>query len=414
MEKKVVILGGGVIGLFSAYFLSKAGHSVTVLDKGDLKGVSSFGNAGMIVPSHVIPLAAPGMISKGISWMFDSKSPFYVKPRVSSELLNWGWSFYRNANQKHVDRSKGALRDISLLSKSLYADLSNELRDFEYAEKGLLMLFQSDKVGEEERKAALIAQELGLEVAFLDKSGLDQLNYGVQTNAVGGVLYKSDAHLQPNKLMLYLRESVEEMGVSFVGNSNVRSIEMKSGKVHRIRTDDQSFEADDFVIAAGAWSAELAKLAGDSIQLLPGKGYSFTLDDPIEMPTIPTILCEGKVAVTPFQNQLRFGGTMEITHVDDRKINNRRVEGIVDTIQNFYPELGVQMPKLDEIWMGFRPCSPSGLPYIGRSTKTDNLIFATGHGMMGLSLGPATGMLVKDLVENSISSIDRAPFEWRK
>jgi D-amino-acid dehydrogenase len=414
MEKKVVILGGGVIGLFSAYFLSKAGHSVTVLDKGDLKGVSSFGNAGMIVPSHVIPLAAPGMISKGISWMFNSKSPFYVQPRVSSELLNWGWSFYRNANQKHVDQSKVALRDISLLSKSLYADLSKELSDFEYEEKGLLMLFQSEKVGQEERRAGLIAQDLGLEVDFLDKSGLDHLNYGIETKAVGGVLYKSDAHLQPNKLMLFLRESLEEMGVEFFGNSNVRSVEIKSGRVQRIITEDGAFEADDFVIAAGAWSAELAKLAGDSIQLLPGKGYSFTLDNPIGMPRIPTILCEGKVAVTPFQEQLRFGGTMEITHVNDRKINERRVEGIVDTIQSFYPELGVQMPKLDEVWMGFRPCSPSGLPYIGRSTKTSNLIFATGHGMMGLSLGPATGMLVKDVVENSKSSINRTLFELRK
>jgi D-amino-acid dehydrogenase len=400
MEKKVVILGGGIIGAFSAYYLAKAGHSVTVLDKGEIKGVSSTGNAGMIVPSHVIPLAAPGMISKGIRWMFDSKSPFYVKPRLNVDLLNWGWNFYRSANQNHVNNSTVALRDISVLSKSLYAELATASNDFEFEEKGLLMLFQSERVGEEERKAGLIARELGLDVDLLDQSGINALQYGAATKASGAVLYKSDAHLQPNKLMAFLREELNRLKVKFVSDSSIEAIETKSGRIQKVISQDKSYEADEFVISAGGWSAVLAKLAGDSIRLLPGKGYSFTLDKPENAPSIPTILCEGKVAVTPFQNQLRFGGTMEITHVNDHKINENRVRGIVDTIQSFYPELDIEMPDKKDIWMGFRPCSPNGLPYIGRSTKMSNLIFATGHGMMGLSLGPATGMLVKDIVEN--------------
>ena len=397
MGKKVVILGGGVIGMFSAYYLSKAGHSVTVLDKQSI-GKSSTGNAGMIVPSHVIPLAAPGMIAKGVRWMFNSKSPFYVKPRWSSELFSWGWNFYRSANQNHVDSSTSALRDISLLSKKLYQDLSSESNDFEYDEKGLLMLFQSEKVGHEEREAAQIASDLGLEVEIFDRSGLETLNYGPRTNASGAVLYKSDAHLQPNKLMAFLKSELDWMEVKFIEISNCRNIEMSQGKIVQVVTDTGTYQADEFVIAAGAWSKELAKLADESLKLLPGKGYSFTIPKMENAPSIPTILCEGKVAVTSFQDQIRFGGTMEITHVKDQKINMNRVRGIVDTINNFYPEMQIEIPKTKEIWMGYRPCSPTGLPYISRSTKYSNLVYATGHGMMGLSLGPATGFLVERIL----------------
>lgn len=403
MRKKIVILGGGVIGMFSAYYLAKAGSSVTILDKNKV-GSSSSGNAGMIVPSHVIPLAAPGMISKGIRWMFDSKSPFYVKPRVNSELISWGWNFYRSANQKHVDESKHVLRDISLLSKKLYQEIATISNDFEYDERGLLMLYQSKKVEHEERTAASLASKLGLEVELFDADGLSQLNYGVKTNALGAVLYKSDAHLQANRLIVFLRSELSKLGVSFIDEADCRSIETNGGKIRKIVTQNQSFEADEFVIAAGAWSAELARLVNEEIKLLPGKGYSFTLSKMEKSPVIPTILCEGKVAVTPFKNTLRFGGTMEISHLRDRQINLNRVKGIVDTINNFYPEIEVKMPEIEDIWMGYRPCSPTGLPYIGRSKKYANLTYATGHGMMGVSLAPATGFLVKQI----IMSIDDA------
>jgi len=405
MAKKVVILGGGVIGMFSAYYLAKSGHLVTVLDKRGLAGVSSFGNAGMIVPSHVVPLAAPGMISKGVRWMLNSRSPFYVKPSLRSELLSWGWQFYRSANQNNVDKGKVALRDISLLSRKLYEDLSKDFNEFEYARKGLLMLFQTEHVKKEEIEAAIIARDLGLEVDVLDKDGIEKLNYGATTNATGAVLYKSDAHLQPNKLMAFLSTELKRMNVEIVQVSNIGAIEVKGKKMMKVCDESRSFEADEFVIAAGAWSSELAKLAGEFIRLLPGKGYSFTLNRPNASPVIPTLLCEGKVAVTPFQDKLRFGGTMEITNVNDRKINMKRVDGIVSTISSFYPEMDITLPQKQDIWMGFRPCSPTGLPYICRSSKIENLIYATGHGMMGLSLGPATGFLVNNIVQEVDSEI---------
>lgn len=405
MSKDVAIIGGGVIGLFSAYYLAKSGHNVVVLDKGDMLDNCSYGNAGMIVPSHVVPLAAPGMISQGIKWMFNSKSPFYVKPRLNRELMSWGRKFYRSANQKSVEAAMPALRDISFLSKKLYQDLNTQVNDFSYEEKGLLMLFQSDKVGEEEIHVGQMAEKLGIEVDYLDKPGVEALETGLKVNAVGGVHFKPDAHLHPNRLMAFLRAELEQAGVNFQANKEIKDIEIANGKVTELITDKGAIRADEFVIATGAWSSKLAKMADEKLLLLPGKGYSFTFESPEKSPTIPTILCEGKVAVTPMSNDLRFGGTMEITHVNDNSINMKRVQGIVNTINSFYPDMNVDVPSKDTIWKGFRPCSPTGLPYICRSKKHSNLIYATGHGMMGLSLGPATGKIVQCIVDEEKAPI---------
>src|SRR5688500_20402505 len=122
--KNIAVVGGGIIGLSTAYYLNKAGHHVTVFDKGDLQDTCSVGNAGMIVPSHIIPLAAPGMIAKGIRWMFNSKSPFYLRPRLSGDLIRWGLKFYAHANHQHVEKSIPVLREISALSKNLYREIA--------------------------------------------------------------------------------------------------------------------------------------------------------------------------------------------------------------------------------------------------------------------------------------------------
>lgn len=405
MEKKVVIIGGGIIGLSCAYYLSQEGHQVTLIDRGKIDHGCSFGNAGMIVPSHVIPLAAPGMIAQGMRWMLNSKSPFYIKPRLNKELFSWGRNFYRSANAAHVSRSMPALLELSLLSKQLYRDLAEKSTEISYEEKGLLMLFQSDKVAKEETHAGEIAKSLGLEVDFLSKKEVQQLETGSTVNAIGGVHYKSDAHLYPHKLMFFLLDSCRKNGVEFKEEMEVNSINIQNGKINSVSTLSGEISGDEFVIAGGSWSPELTKQLGIHLSLLAGKGYSFTLLKPSERPKIPSILCEGKVAVTPMGSDLRFGGTMEITHVRDTKINQKRLEGIVETANSFYPNMHVEFPKKEDQWYGFRPCSPDGLPYIGRSSKVSNAIIATGHAMMGLSLGPATGAIVSSIISDQKSPV---------
>ncbi|CAA9194921.1 NAD(P)/FAD-dependent oxidoreductase [Flavobacterium collinsii] len=409
--KRVSIIGGGIIGLCTAYYLAKEGYEVTIFDQSPMDDGCSYGNAGMIVPSHIIPLAQAGMIAQGMKWMFDSQSPFYVKPRLDANLIKWGLQFYKHANEKHVEKAMPALRDLSLLSKELYQDFAKENNSFFYEEKGLLMLYKTDKVAHEMFHEAREAEKLGLEVDYLSGAAIAKLENGTKTDVLGGIHYKGDAHLYPQKFMQFIKEELKRLKVEIHSGTTVQDFVFDHHKITKIVTDKGIFATDEVVLAAGSWSPSLAKKLGVSVSILPGKGYSFTLKDKNHKPSIPSILCEGKVAVTPMNNDIRFGGTMEITHTGDTKINKNRLQGIINSINEFYPDMQVEMPENKDTWFGFRPCTPSGMPIITRAKKVVNLTFATGHAMMGLSLAPATGKIITEIISGKTTSVDTKMFQ---
>lgn len=389
----------------SAYYLSKAGHQVTIIEQSELKDGCSFGNAGMIVPSHLIPLAAPGMISKGIRWMFNSTSPFYVRPRLNRDLIKWGYHFYKAATKEHVEKSAIALKEISLLSKAIYEQLAKELPfDFGYNERGLLMLYQTKETEHEESETEQFANRHGIEAHILSESEIQKLEPNVKVKARGGVYFPGDAHITPQVLVNQLIHYLKDKGVVFQSSTIVQDFIIDSNKVKEVKTDKGDFTFDEVVISTGSWSGLISKKLGINLPMQAGKGYSFTLADVKKNVCIPSIFLEARVAVTPMAETLRFGGTMEITGIDHR-ISMNRVKGIVDSIPTYYPEMKVAMPKQENVWHGLRPCSPDGLPYIGRSTAIRNLIIATGHSMMGLSLGPGTGKLISEIVDREKTSI---------
>ncbi len=397
---KINIIGGGVIGLFSAYYLQKEGHEIHVFDKTDFTDGCSYGNAGMITPSHFVPLAAPGVVAQGIRWMFNSASPFYIKPRLDMELLAWLWRFYRSCNQAQAEAAMPNLRDFNFLGKKLYREFLQETDlDFKLEERGILMLYQSAKKEWEEKETAEVAQRLGIETQTFDKQGLKAFETGTAVNALGGVFYPCDAHLYPNQLMAHLVGLLKKNGVHFHGNSAVTGFEFSGKNIKALVANGQKHEADSFILAGGSWSAKLLKMLGVKLLLQDGKGYSVTLPSPPECPIYATILTEAKVAVTPMGNDLRYGGTLELGGLSPR-INMPRVKAILDAIPRYYPNLKPSLPPAEKIWYGYRPCSPDGLPYIGRLRGFENLILATGHAMMGLSLGPATGQMVTDILLN--------------
>lgn len=403
---KVVIIGGGIMGLASAYYLLKSGWKVTVLDKGDMTNNCSYGNAGMIVPSHFIPLAAPGMISKGIKWMFNSRSPFYVKPSLDFSLISWGLKFMKSATASHVEHSAPYLRDYHLFSRQLYQDLAQDSGfDFGLETKGILMLYKTEKAGEEEIHVGRDAQKLGLDVDILDKEQVQALEPHANLDVIGAVHYRCDAHLYPNALIPQLISYVEKNGGEIKTNSGVTDFDIQNGEIKAVKTSAGDVKGDLVVMTGGTWLPELAKLAGLTIPVMPGKGYSFMEPNDVHKIIHPSLLIEARVAVTPMNGQVRFGGTMEIAPVND-KVNMNRVEGIVNSIPEYYSDLRTELPKVKDIWYGFRPCSPDGLPYLGYSKKLKNLIVAGGHGMMGVSLGPATGKIVAELADRSNTSVD--------
>jgi D-amino-acid dehydrogenase len=407
---KVLIIGGGIVGLTSAYYLQKKGYEVTVLDKGDITDNCSFGNAGMIVPSHFVPLAAPGMIKQGIRWMFDSKSPFYVRPSLNGNLINWGLKFMKHATAKHVSQSAAPLRDLSLLSKKLYEGLSKEPDfNFELTNNGILAFYKTEKAGEEEAHLAARAIELGLDMAVLTADECRALQPDLKLDVLGAVHYRCDAHLYPTKLMNALLQYLLNNGVKIERGRAVDKIETVGNRIMKVFTGNTAWEADQYVLATGSWSPAVAKMADVKISLMPGKGYSFMEPEPQQRLTIPALLCEARVAITPMNGQIRYGGTMELDKINTR-INMQRVKGIVESVPAYFPDLKPALPAEKDIWYGFRPSSPDGLPYIGRSEKRENLIIATGHGMMGLSLGPATGLLVSQIASGMATDLKMEPF----
>ncbi len=257
-ETDVLVIGGGAIGVCSAYYLSKQGRAVAIVEKGDIGSGSSYGNAGLIVPSHSTPLAEPGMISKGIKWMFNPESPFYIKPRFSCELISWLWKFWRACSKRQMNRSIPVIRDLKI-----------------------------------------------------------------------------------------------------------------------------------------------------KLPIQPAKGYSVTFKRPPGCSRIPFVLAEAKVALTPLGDALRFAGTLELAGLD-LSINMRRVQAILKAVPGYLPDIHPENLERIEIWRGLRPCTPDGLPFLGRPMAYDNLILAAGHAMIGISLSPITGKLVSQLAANERPLIDLA------
>ncbi|MBF9254070.1 FAD-dependent oxidoreductase [Pontibacter sp. 172403-2] len=397
---KVVIAGGGIIGLFTAYYLSEEGFEVTILDKGDLSANCSIGNAGMIVPSHIVPLASPGIIGKGLKWMFSSTSPFYIHPKLDRRLLQWCLLFYQSATKKHVAYSIPYLKGLSLFSKSLYLSLAEQhvAADLGLEEKGLLMLYKTEEAAQEEIEFAHLASQHGLVTEVLSQEDVQKLEPYAGMDVLGGVFFPGDAHLNPAKLNHFLVKQLESKGVKIIRNAEVLDFACTGRTVNAVITDKGDYAGDYVIIAAGSASGQIARKLQINMPMLGGKGYSFLAEN---SPAIqrPAILVEGKVAVTPFGKEVRFGGTMEITD-DNQKKNINRVKGIHNAISRYYSDFQCPMPDAKNIWSGLRPCSPDGLPYIGFTQRWDNVLFGTGHSMMGISLAPATGKILAEQLMN--------------
>ena len=407
MSKEVVIVGGGVIGLCTAYYAALRGHRVTVVERGpEDHGGCSFGNAGMIVPSHFIPLAAPGMVALGLKWMWNPESPFYVKPRFDLDLIQWGLDFYRAANANHVRRSAPLLRDLHLASRECFEQLHlGSGQDFGLVQKGLLMLCKTAHTLDEEAKTAAQARDLGVPAEVLDASQTARLDPNVRMEIAGAIYFPKDCHLSPARFMAALKRLLDRAGVKFLWNTEVKKWLVSRNRIFRILTNEGGLAGDEFVLCGGVWSSIVASGLRLRLPMQAGKGYSVTLPKPRQLPEICSILTEARVAVTPMDGQLRFGGTMEMAGINE-DINLRRVRGIIQAIPRYYPDFKVEDFQELPVWRGLRPCSPDGLPYLGRPAAYSNLVIATGHAMMGLSLGPVTGKLVSEILSDEKPSIE--------
>jgi len=407
MSARVAIIGAGVIGLFAALECVRRGWRVTVVERnGAERDGCSFGNAGIVVPSHFVPLAAPGMVALALRWMWKPASPFYVKPRASWRLLDWALRFWRAANAAQVERAAPVLRDLAHESRRRYETLAAEENDFGFSTGGTLMLCRTRHALDEEAHAAELAARLGVAAEVLDAAGTAAREPGVHADIAGSVYYAGDCRLVPHRLMTALQRKAEHAGVRFEWNTAVSGWRTAGGRIcAAIAERGGEIEADEYVLCAGSWSADLARGFGLKLPLEAGKGYSLTLPKPRTSPLHTAILTEARVSVTPMGDALRIGGTMALAGLDER-VDPARVRGIVAAIPRYYADLTAADFDGLPPWRGLRPCSPDGLPYIGRTAACANAVVATGHAMMGVTLGPVTGSLVARVLSGERTAHD--------
>ncbi len=408
---KVIVAGGGIIGMCAAYYLKKEGHDVVVIERGDLKSGTSFGNAGYISPSHFIPLASPGIIAKGMKWMMSSTSPFYIKPRLNMDLIKWGLTFWKRSGQSTMERNIPHMNAILQLSRELTSEIKNDLgNNFRMEEKGCLMLYKSELTEKHEIELAKEAAELNIETQIFNAKEIQQMEPDVEVNVRGGILYPIDCHLHPGDLMATIKKYLDDNGVEFKLNTTITGFEKNAGVITKIITDNGDVTGDEYVLATGSWLPLVTKDLGIEILLQAGKGYSMTFENVSRNIKYPAILVDDRVAMTPMGADLRMGGTMEISGLGSPTLM-KRVNSIFSAAKSYYPNLPVEFPKPEKIWSGLRPLSPDGLPYIGRHSAYKNLVIAGGHAMLGISLAAATGKLIEEIIVHKKTSIDTSAFD---
>ena len=403
--KHVVVVGAGVVGLCAADALLRRGYRVTILERDAAPGEGcSYGNGGLIVPSHFEPLAAPGMVMTGLRMLRSKESPFGFTGRPSLALISWMAQFARAGTKGHVERSGPVLRDLNLASRALYED---QYKDVEgaYDRQGELMICLSERTLAGEAHLAERAQSLGLRTRVLNSIELADFEPGARYEAAGAVYFEDDAHLTPALFMPALRNRVIAMGAELRDGAAVRELRVSGSRRCEVILEHEAIAPDEVVLAAGAWTGRLAATAGLHLPIMAGKGYGFTVAQPPVSPRYPAILVDGRVAVTPMRDGLRFVGTMELGPPSPPIPNEARLRGMRSAIASAYPAFRGFDFAGARVWTGLRPCPPDGMPYLGRSRCLKNVVFATGHGMMGMSLGPISGEIVAQVVAGEPTAV---------
>ncbi|MGD8658367.1 MAG: FAD-dependent oxidoreductase [Desulfobacterales bacterium] len=405
-ETEALVIGGGAIGICCAYYLHALGKNVTVVEKDQICSGSSYGNAGLVVPSYSMPLAAPGVISQGLKWMLNPESPFYIKPRLNIEFISWLWKFRGACNENNVRKGLPVLSGLLSAGLDLFDDLAAlEELNFGFEKNGLLEFFNTDKGFAKGVEDAQRLQEYGVEHKTLENDEFIKYTQGMRTTAVGGIFFPGDAHLVPDQFVRQLARHIESKGVHLLTSTEVLGFETSARKVTTVQTTRGDISVEEVVLAAGSWSSEMARELQIKVLMAPAKGYSVTYKRPLGIPSIPLVMAEAKIVLTPTSDWLRVAGTLELSGFDI-SINKRRLHAILKALSAYFPDFDMDTLELIEIWRGLRPCSPDGLPYIGRPRHYDNLIISTGHGMKGISLAPITGKIVAQLASHQTPDMD--------
>jgi D-amino-acid dehydrogenase len=407
-QDDVLVLGGGVIGLSCALALRRAGASVRVLEQAAPGQGASHGNCGTLTPSHAIPLSVPGVRWKALRWMTRRDAPLYVNPRPDPERWRWLLGFARRCNLPDAQRAAIARCAILQRSQALLPQwLAEEGIDCDYARRGTLYVHRDRSALQSDREDVDWLHELGLATEVLDGEAVLDLEPALKPGVVGGLLHRDDAQLRPDRLVEGLARRLRERGGVIETDTRIDSFDCSSGRIDAVRTSRGTFSGERIVLALGAWSPRIALQLRMRLPMQPGKGYSITTSRPDPCPRIALVLREAGVCVTAWESGFRLGSTMEFSGYDTT-LNRTRLDALRRGAQTY-----LRVPfgdQLHEEWWGWRPMCVDEVPLVGASTRWSNLLLATGHGMLGVSMSAATGELIAAQVAGAPTMIDPAPY----
>ncbi len=394
----ILIIGGGIIGLFCAYYLSESNNRITILDKGPANEASSHGNCGLITPSHVLPLNSWPLVFNAIRSMRKGDAPFHIKPQVSRRFLSWGMQFLRNCNRSRVLDNARSIQELLVPSRAYYDEFFNkEEVQCNWRQNGIYFLFKNENEFDHFTKENELTSRFGQSAIRISKDELLEKEPAIREDVAGAWIYKDDSWLRPSELISGLKKILHNRGVEFVDSAEVVGFEKNKKRLISARTSKGiEIKSNHFILAAGAWSPLLASKMGSNLPIIPGKGYSITMENQQNSPTRPIIMMEKMVVATPWSNGYRLGSTMELAGYDST-LNSNRLNAL-RTGASEYLKTSFKGDQ-EEIWTGWRPLTPDSVPIIGPSKKISNLTYATGHGMLGMSMGPATGKIVSGILK---------------
>jgi D-amino-acid dehydrogenase len=399
-SRPILVIGGGVIGLCCAYSLRVAGIPVMLCEQSSYGSGASSGNLGLLAVSHSLPLASPGVVSQALRWLWRPNSPLKIRFPPNPDLLRWLWQFCRASFSAGYPERAATLTRLCLESIELFRDLEQKLQ-FELRCKGTLELFSSTKGFQHLRSSAASMRSAGIDVEPLTTADLRTFSRDLLPQLAGGAYYSADCFVTPTRLLAAIAARLEEMGVEMRSLSPVKRLRMQRGQVIAADLGNTSVEVSGVVLATGYQINTLIQPLGLKLPVQPAEGYTadFAIAGGVDL---PTIFAEARLLATPIDNGLRIGGYLHLGDTRSRD-SHRNVTStqLTRPLRRYLQETYTQelLASAVPVWRGARPCSPDGLPIIGTIAKCSNLYFATGHGMLGLTLGPITGKLIAGLLQ---------------
>lgn len=402
----VAVIGGGVIGVATAYYLAERGIAVTLYEQQEICSGCSEGNAGQITAGH-LPLNQPGTLWRNLRWLAQPTSPLYIPLRFDPALLAWLWRFQRACTARHVERATALLGQLGKASRQLFETLAAEL-SFDYHFEGRLELCRSEASWRATRHEAELLSGFGFTSEVLSAAQARQREPAIAGPIAGAVFFPESGYCDPRRFVTALAHAAAARGAVIRSNTPVSQIEGADNGAFRLAIPTGTATADAVVLACGAWTARLADRLGMRLPVQPGKGYHVDLQlPPSQRPRIPLVLVDDRIFVTPIGSHLRLAGTMELSGFN-LKQRAPRLDALTRGARRYLG--GIEADHVRHRWCHLRPMPADGLPVIGPVPAAPRIWIATGHGMLGLTQGPITGQLVAQALNGEPTDIDLAPF----